>query len=800
MRKKTLIILLVIPFIIAILSFVSVAILDNTVLTDISDILWNYEEYEGFQISTTERYRLEATPVAGANVKLANGNELTWRVDKINESDPEFATVEDENGIFYLKALAEGECKVICSNVRGTKSKYFYAEIYKDGAIVLNTTPASSSESVTGNRCYGEYDIKYSNAAYGAETLKEKAKFTINVKVLGSDGDYYIAGKSDNISISNNKDVTINGANDESFITVRTLDDTHLSKTYNFSVIKDGINVYSYNDLLMCTNFSEKGEIVCMQTNLKSYEETFNGQGEYKANNTKLFGNRNSKGQYNFANELYKTETTYSHRFIDQYNKEMGTNYSTDILVAVRAQKNIYGNGFTINAHNLCAPKELATIGKPKLDSADLFRGPLAYVTIGNVSTDSLVKAFGQDNVGLYLDADGIVVDDLKFSNLSNQSNVSNFFYSGSVVDVNAKNVTIKNSILSNGRTVVRAFSSDGLLIDNCNLMNAGEFILKVGSNKFVGSNLTKKANVEIGSSSLSGTVSDIFGTTDRIETDVVPADQYFNEILMGGNLDSQSAHVAHQSLLSLQNALDNKTYEDGEFDSRITIADTNFANSGIFSIAFDSMYNGPYLYSGMPSQIGDVLKVLNGFTVPRGIGGTSMPVKLTLNGNSKFYDWKKAANIDTSALVETNFDILAGAISQLDGLTVDDFFPLKKIIIDLAKKEGRIYKDSNGDEWLNSAFAWYGGGLNNSVLVNNANSVENVFSEKFDVDILKSNLVGDYLSSNANAILAKCVTFAIGFHPFSFITNGALSKGETPNIDGRPQIDDLTNNLNNRG
>lgn len=800
MRKKTLIILLVIPFIIAILSFVSVAILDNTVLTDISDILWNYEEYEGFQISTTERYELQATPVAGANVKLANGNELTWRVDKINDSDPEFAQIEEEEGKFYLKALEEGECKVVCSNVRGTKSKYFFAEIYEDGAIIINTTPASSSESVTGNRCFGEYDLKYSGAAYGAETLKERAKFTINVKVLGSEnGEYYISGKSDNISVSNNKDVTINASNDESFITVRTLDDSHLSKTYKFSVIENGVNVYSYNDLLMCTNYSKQGEIICMQTNLKSYEETFNDNGEYKSNNTKLFGNRDGKGKYYFVEELYTTETTYSHKFIDQYNKEMGTNYTTKILVGIRAQKNIYGNGFTINAHNLCAPKTLATIGKPKLDPSDLYRGPLAYVTIGNVSTDPLVKAFGQDNVGLYLDADGIVVDDLKFSNISNQSNVSNFFYSGSVVDVNAKNVTIKNSVLSNGRTVVRAFSSDGLTIDNCNLMNAGEFILKIGSNKFVEPDVNKTINID-GESSLSGRFSEVFGKTERKDSDTVPADDYFNEVLMGGNMTQSEASKAETVLNKLQDALDNKTYNDGEFDSSVVVNDTNFSNSGLFSVAFDSMYNGPYLYSGMPSQIGDVLAILKGFTVPRGIGGTSLPVRLTIGGNSKFYDWKKAANIDTSALVETNFDILASAIPQLDGLTVDDFFPIKKIVIEQARNEKRLYKDENGNEWLNTEFAWYGGGLNNSVLINNAAGANNSFSERKPVDILKTNLLGEYLTSNMNSILAKCVTFAIGFHPFNFITNGGLSSGEKPDVEQRPQINDLTNNFRNRG
>ncbi|MCQ2772541.1 MAG: hypothetical protein MJ238_04620 [Bacilli bacterium] len=476
----------------------------------------------------------------------------------------------------------------------------------------------------------------------------------------------------------------------------------------------------------------------------------------------------------------------------------MGTEYTTDILVGVRAQKSIYGNGFTINAHNLCAPKTLAMIGKPRLDPSDLFRGPLAYVTIGNVSTDSLVKAFGQDNVGLYLDADGIVVDDLKFSNLSNQSNVSNFFYSGSVVDVNAKNVTIKNSILSNGRTVVRAFSSDGLLIDNCNLMNAGEFILKVGSNKCSSYDHSKNVKATVDGTEYNLSFDSAFGTENQTDKSEILGDQYFNSILYSDPLNSNDAEEAEKALLSLQSGFDNVA--STKFDANIKVVDTGFANSGIFSVALDSMYNGPYLYSGMPSAIGDVLNQLNGFTLPRGIGGTSDPVKLTIEGNTRFYDWKKASNIDTSALVETNFDILAGAIPQLDGLTVDDFFPLKKILIDQARTSKRLYKDASGDEWINSEIAWYGGGLNRSELVNNATTDFNTFSDKVQVDILKTNLTGDYLSGTANRILAKSVTFAIGFHPFNFITNGQIENGTVPPVDDRPQIKDLANKLAKRG
>ena len=52
MKKKTLPILLVIPFIIGLLTFVSVMVLNNTVASDIDDILIPYKGVEGFKLDS----------------------------------------------------------------------------------------------------------------------------------------------------------------------------------------------------------------------------------------------------------------------------------------------------------------------------------------------------------------------------------------------------------------------------------------------------------------------------------------------------------------------------------------------------------------------------------------------------------------------------------------------------------------------------------------------------------------------------------------------------------------------------
>lgn len=57
--------------------------------------------------------------------------------------------------------------------------------------------------------------------------------------------------------------------------------------TYSFKVVKDGVNVYDYNQLLACTNKSTNGEIVVLR---KSFESV-NNLNNTTDNNVVCFGN-----------------------------------------------------------------------------------------------------------------------------------------------------------------------------------------------------------------------------------------------------------------------------------------------------------------------------------------------------------------------------------------------------------------------------------------------------------------------------------------------------------------------------
>ena len=69
MKKKTLIILLIIPFVIALLTFVSVIALTNNVGID-PRIIWNYRDSEGFKING--EYKLERLLLSMIKINFLN--------------------------------------------------------------------------------------------------------------------------------------------------------------------------------------------------------------------------------------------------------------------------------------------------------------------------------------------------------------------------------------------------------------------------------------------------------------------------------------------------------------------------------------------------------------------------------------------------------------------------------------------------------------------------------------------------------------------------------------------------------
>ena len=822
MKNKTLIILLIIPFVIGLISFVSVVLLNINVASDISGINFSYRDQEGFKIRDAG-YELKAEPIINDTLILAPDNELMWYI----KENTDVAKIEEDDGNnYYLFALEEGECTVVCSNIKKSVEREFKAIIYENGTILINPKYSSSGQQVEPTRYFGMYDLTYDEVKLD-NANKVNAKIEFDIDVVGdnvTNDKVSVLEKSDNITYSNNT-MTINSYSENSYFTLVSTEQPFITNTYTFNVVKDGVNVYNYNDLLMCTNFSSSGEIVVMQTSLGSLREVYEGknveidptyssQGIYKyeidpsftkkEGNISLFGKYDEKsGTFNFANELVYMETTYNHKFIDDYNSKYGTNISTDIKVGIKVQKDFYGNGFSINMNNLCFPNNgKIDINLKKLApdyEKDYFFGPLAYVTIGDPSQNDnvIVKAYGQDNVGLLLDADGITLNDLRIQNIDDNSNKRNYAFTGTVVEIMGDDVTIKNSTIRLGKNLVRAFDTKNLLIKNSILTRSSEFNLKVGSNVIKPYDTTKVVNVTIGGKSYSVPFNEFF---DINSTNVASANMILEEFL---GLNSSGIFLnndeMYEALRVLQDALDTDT--NGEYGCEVTLDGALFDDSGLFSIGLESEFNGPFLYNGGSLSVINVLESLNSY-IPDKLGGTSLPSKIVLKGNTKFYDWKDINDIDTTSLIEERISTLTSSVLDVDiDLTIDQFFPIKPILKDICNSKKFTYKKED-NEFINTMVAFYGGGINKSLVINSLANDVNSFSDLIDVDLLTNvdkytGTIDGGVIDRILSVLSKCVLYAAGFNEFRFVTNGEVLLNEEPELFGKnPQVSDLKENL----
>lgn len=810
MKKKTLPILLVIPFIIGLLTFVSVMVLNNTVASDIDDILIPYKGVEGFKLdSFNNRYELVASVVINdPNLLLATGSkELTWSVNT-SKTDP-VAKIENENNKFYLVPLKEGECDVIVKNVRGTHQKSFKAVIYENGTIIINPKNAPSLSNIDSTTYYGEYDLKYTNVELDKYETKQ-AEFELMFDVLSDEtnsDEVVFKSSSSNVYVDEFNKVKIIGSG-EGYVEFASKEVAYLSSIYKFNIIEDGINVYSYNDLLMCTNFSTSGEKVVLQTNLESLASTFKTDenneyiNSYLKENTKLFGNYDFKTKtFNFNNELYTFTSTYNHTYIDTYNKaKKGTSgykeFEPLVKAGIHLTKDLYGNGYTINMSNLCYPNNGKISSEtqkltPDKDK-DYFFGPLPLVTIGSLSEMSVVKAFGQDNIGLYLDGDNLVINDVKLRNTNNIDNMYNLYYTGTVIEVNGNNNTIKNSVMSHGKNVLRAFSTNNLLVENSILHTGEEFLAKLGSNKINKVDTSKNISINYNDSIINDSFNHFYDTTNEnaSKEGKIVSDTILSDVLMN---DTSSLNM--DILRTLGEGLDNVVgiiNEDSSinYDGSITFKDTSFYNSGIFSIALESSFNGPYLYNGYPSLLLQLLDVFEA-VAPSMVGGTSFPILVYLEGKTKFYDYKDPDTIDASSLVEEN---ISKALNR-DEIGIDDFFPMKKILKQRCIDLNYIVNKDNTN-YINTPIAYYGGGLNLSKVINNITISDNTFSEDIVVDVSELTFTTNITSNLGQflTILAKCVSLATGFHPFRFITNDVETDPKL--LNKAPTIEDLKTNL----
>ena len=793
MKKKNLVVLLILPFIISLLGIVTVNVTIKTFEKDILGIDWSYDSVEAFQLQDGN-YRLQASAIVESNYPLAPGNELVWSVENKNLEEEPHANVVKQSGNYFLKTISEGEITLTCSNKKGTVDRRLDGIVYKDGAIMIQTKIQGSQSNIDNTVYFGEYDL--------VNGIKEKATVELEVKCAPTSlmDDLVIENQTENVTFDlANKTLSIKDAGVGSITLSSMLADLKISYTFGFHVVDEGVNVYTYDDLLDCTNRSKEGEIVVLR---KSFESLSNYQllKNQRKTNVEVFGKPTNE-KFDFERDVYRTRTTYSTEFIKQWNNFATGNstykkISDEIVIGLRVQKDFYGNGFTLNLHNLTYPYEKTDrningqkVTVPSLGDKNLFRGPLPFYTLGDPNNMPLVSLCGQDNVGMYLDGDNVTLNDVNLKNCDFGNTFSNLRYTGTVLEIVGDNVTVKNSRISNGKNVVRAFSANNAKIDNCMLSYAQNFLLVAGSNKIVpvdgsksytffkedGSTVTKTLNeyLTVNGDGDSALLNYMVGSADKTKIKTV--------------------------LGSIQNAL-NATLDLMENTTNVTVNDTLFYRSGVASISLDSAFNGPFLYSKTPSMIESLFKQF----APEGrnlvpyvaenVAGISAPVNLTVSGKTKFYDYKTIDEMDLSGLIDENISaVLSEAMNNLGAnrtITIDDLFPLKTLLFKVTEENGQTYV-ANGKKYVNVPVAFYGGGLNLSkVTVNHLESVSEYATPLslpwIDWYLDESEEVDENSTlRDLKRMVQRMVTVVTGFEEFKFTcmqVNGYLY-GEDPKV-----------------
>ena len=781
MKKKNLVILLLIPFIISLLGIVTINVTFNFIETDIVSIKWNYKDVEGFKIRE-EPIKLSATGEKHANAILAYGNDLVWKVENKDSSIVEpIAEIVIIDGDYYLKPLLEGEVLVTCSNAKGTVFRTMSVVLYKTGAILVNPKVSGSQNNIEQKNYYGQYDIKNNNKTAAV------IEYDIEVVPFEFANRLVVKEKTDNVDVNlSNESITIN-SDGKASVTLSLEDESIKDVNISFDVVKDGVNVYTYEDLLNCTNRSENGEIVVLR---KSFESLSNVSIS-TTNNTEPFGHYDAANKiYNFENEVYEFNTTFNHEYINQWNDFASKNkdyssISSKVKAGLRVQKDFYGNGFTINFHNLTFPYDVSKVtgtdGKiydvPMLSSKNLFRGPLPFYTLGDPNGMPLITAFGQDNVGMYVDGDNITINDLNLKNCDIPNSLSYMDTVGNVMDINGDNVTIKNSRLSNGRNILRSFSSQNLTIDNCMLSNSRNFLITTGSNEYLKVNGSKTYEfTNIDGTETSETLSDYLAKTSE-------GDNIVTSYILGDFKDKASMK---KSMMAIDSALNDKEGVKDVYKGSMNINNTMFYRSGIASIALETYFNGPYLYSNIPSLIGEIFSKINYEDSPlvplepTNVSGISYPVSINISGDTRFYDYKDLSTLDITGLISENISVVANSVLEQDirKITIDDIFPIKPMLTNKAKNNDCVYSkvdENKVSNFLNIAVAYYGGGLNLSkVTYENYDYKDNYISNPMDINLLDNYLNlpyvnPDQLMSFMKNVMLKSVTGVIGSQPFKF-------------------------------
>ncbi len=659
MKKRILSLVMIMPFMVMLLAFGFSKTVNLFVDLAPEHLEWDYSEHEAFEFSASA-WENGVELFASVYPENATNKQVEWKIS--DEQTFDGSPIDPENPIAHIengKLYKDNEGIVtITASVKGTSlTKSFRAYLIEENefstdpkfVILLGKDTGEVSIKSSQYRYFGLYNhsegqVEKSTEYFTAMVFPSNAPRDVEVVFEGGNSASATVSEPDEFGRCQIA-VSLNADSGNQFLTLQVkAKDTEVSAYAMFKVV-DGVNVYNYDDLMFCTD-EEQPKVTVLRTNLESAENV------KTRNNSALFGREViNGGKTTVECEYTEMQSTYEVRYYTNapdYKPEQ-----TLLKVGVTFRKSVYGNGYTINAHELTYPSETQADGEVAIPSlTDPYQGPLIFVQ------DLSVACYAQDNIGFLVLGDNITIDNITLKNCNNVSNLSNLDYVGTVVEVMGNNVTIQNSQLQNGRTVLRSMSNMNLKVNACVLSYAREFIFKLGSNKFV-----------------------------YPETGIDYKNRY------GDN------RTAKYKFLS-PSTDENGEELEGNFDSTATVKNTYFHTSGVFCIAMDTHFAGDYLYN-RSSRI-------------RNMAATSYPSHLTLEGDVRFYDWKSVDGLDSSTLISAGVAEDGRDFSGIFNISqiIQSYYDR-----DMAAGGEGYVSDmilvKDGKKYVHGGIAYYGGGRN---------------------------------------------------------------------------------------
>lgn len=622
-------------------------------------------------------------------IKQKNKTTVTYVAYSANEGDEEIS-FEIKNGADVISLEHRGRMANITAIKRGEATIIITAK--KGGAVIKeerHILVVPNVYSVEFEESKNEYGIENiltigGNNANGAPEMTK-----LSMRILTENGVEPLNDDFTKISFDNNEYLASSADVGESKITanlrvkktgITTLRakleayneyfKTNVDAKIKLRAVKEACNVWDYASLKKAT---EDGNAVVIKNNIML--------------GTNKDGTKMSLEDLN-AN-VKETETTYDKTYLVNNGK------NTKIKYLIEFKKDVYGNGFEINADAFT--RCVDGTGVPQI-----FKGPLDFVAISTAS----VKA--QDNISFLVRTEGVVINNVVLKGCKDESlledgkfNLSNLNNVGTTLEI-AKSVRILNSRVSNGRTVVRVFAGESTMgspvventtdfnvqkekinvhIESCVLSNAREFILKIGSNRAL-------------------------KQIDRAQRELLDANGKAYEPYIDSNKTD-------------------KYFNDNYLINDVTLKNSVLETSGLFSIGMETHFSGEVLYGEGNAKI----------SIPewKGSASTSYASALRIVGDVKLLDWKNLSNVDSSTLIEVTSD--ANAWLTFDVAAMLNEFSKKNEFSDIIYREGGVNNVHGG-------IAFYGGGYNYSYLdLSQADEAMKCFGEyNVKISVLKES------------------------------------------------------------